>query len=300
MMHNDCRHAELEIRNRCPEFIVESIEPLGEGFRNKAFLVNGEWVFRFPKDQEGAADLAKEIQLLPLLAPRLRISIPGIQYVGEQTDGGSFVGYRKVPGQLIGEHDLPSLPRGVRDRLARRLAGFLDALRAFPADAAVRAGVPVRSTRDEAAALRETAGRQAFPKLEEGMRTYLDGRFRQFLEHPEYHVYIPSLIHGDLSPDHLLLDEETGELAGVIDFGDAAVSDPDCDYLYLLEDGGEPFVRQIMAHRDVVNPEERIRKVSYFVTFDQVCYLLEGLQSGDEARIAEGLEALEADRRANE
>lgn len=41
--------AQHNIRTNFPDFVVNGIEFLGEGMDSAAFLVNGEWVFRFPK-----------------------------------------------------------------------------------------------------------------------------------------------------------------------------------------------------------------------------------------------------------
>src|SRR5699024_7198651 len=91
------------------------------------------------------------------------------------------------------------------------------------------------------------------------------------------------------------LNSRQTPLTGIIDFGDAAISDPDYDYVYLLEDCGELFTRQVMAYRGEVDLDTHIRKVSLFVTFDQVSYLLEGLRARDQDLMSEGLDVVEED-----
>lgn len=46
------------------------------------------------------------------------------------------------------------------------------------------------------------------------------------------------LCHNDFSCNHLLLDDNN-RLCGVIDFGDAGITDEYCDFIYLLEDSEE-------------------------------------------------------------
>ncbi|TJY41544.1 aminoglycoside phosphotransferase family protein [Cohnella pontilimi] len=298
MKPNDLHYATM-IKEQFPDLSIESIDSLGEGFRNYAVLVNGEWVFRFPKSQQGARELNKEIQLLPKLAGCLEVSIPEFVYIGRQSNGSSFVGYRKVQGEILGEDGMACIPDESTGRIARQLADFMYALNAFPVETAIQAGVQVRNLKNEFHLLKEAAEKQAFPLLEESLRTYLTLRFQSYLDHPAYTRYMPTLIHGDLSPDHYLTDSNQTELTGIIDFGDAAISDPDYDYVYLLEDCGEPFTRQVMTYRGVDDVKARIKKVSFFVTFDQVRYLLEGLESGDQDLISEGLEILEEDMTMN-
>lgn len=49
-----------DIRKNFPDFTFLKIRKLGEGHMSVATLVDEEWVFRFPKEKEGAEDLEKE------------------------------------------------------------------------------------------------------------------------------------------------------------------------------------------------------------------------------------------------
>ena len=46
-----------------------------------------------------------------------------------------------------------------------------------------------------------------------------------------------TVIHGDLTEDHILLDPRRGSIAGVIDFADAAIGDPAQDFAFLWSYG---------------------------------------------------------------
>lgn len=294
-------HYTTMIMTQFPDISIQSVESLGEGFRNYAILVNGDWVFRFPKSQQGADELNKEIQLLPLLVGCVKVNIPQYVYIGKQSDGNPFVGYRKVQGQILGEDGMAVFPDDAKDRLALQLAEFMNELSAFPVETAISAGVPVTNLKNKILLLSEAVEDQVFPLLDESLRDYLTLRFQSYMTHPVYTRYTPRLTHGDLSPDHFLtnLNSRQTPLTGIIDFGDAAISDPDYDYVYLLEDCGELFTRQVMAYRGEVDLDTLIRKVSLFVTFDQVSYLLEGLRARDQDWISEGLELLEEDKANN-
>lgn len=117
------------IKDQFSDVSIQSVESLGEGFRNYAILVNGEWVFRFPKSQQGADELNKEIQLLPLLVGHVKVSIPQFEYIGRQCNGYPFVGYRKVQGEILGEDGVNTLRDHVKDRIALQLADFLNVLK---------------------------------------------------------------------------------------------------------------------------------------------------------------------------
>lgn len=298
MNHNELYYAKI-VKDQFLDVSIQSVEPLGEGIRNYAILINGEWVFRFPKNQQGADELNKEIQLLPLLRGCVAVRIPEFVYIGMQSDGTPFVGYRKIQGEILGEDGMAFFPDDVTDRLALQLADFMNALSEFPVETAIQSGVPSRNLKNEILMLMEAAEKLAFPLLNESLQDYISLRFQTYLGHPEYTRYRPALIHGDLSPDHFLMDSGQTALSGIIDFGDAAISDPDYDYVYLLEDCGERFTRRVMAYRGVDDVDAHIKKVSLFVTFDQISYLLEGIEAGDQDWISKGLEILEEDRANN-
>src|SRR5262249_59987224 len=80
-----------------PELAPATIEPLGFGWDNTAYLVNARYVFRFPRRQLGADCMESEIRVLPLLAPLLPLSIPNPIFVGQATDqfAWSFAGYER-------------------------------------------------------------------------------------------------------------------------------------------------------------------------------------------------------------
>lgn len=59
---------------------VKQIIKLGEGWMSRAYLVNDEIVFRFPKNKEGAVDTEKEIKVLSLLKDDITLAIPVFLY----------------------------------------------------------------------------------------------------------------------------------------------------------------------------------------------------------------------------
>ena len=89
------------IRARFPDIAAERVEPLGSGWDNTAFLVDGTLVFRFPHKPSAAALLETEARVLPAIAPRLPLAVPNPRWVGEPDDAfpWPFVGYPMLPGR---------------------------------------------------------------------------------------------------------------------------------------------------------------------------------------------------------
>ena len=72
---------------------------LGEGCDSFAFEVNDDWVFRFPKRDDVARQLAIESRVLPVLAARSPLRLPVFSFHGRPSDAFPFpfAGYRKIP-----------------------------------------------------------------------------------------------------------------------------------------------------------------------------------------------------------
>src|SRR5512139_4167984 len=65
------------------DLAVEHVEALGEGWDFATFLVNDEWVFRFPKRRQAGRQLAREHKFLDAVAQPLAdqpIAIPRYRY----------------------------------------------------------------------------------------------------------------------------------------------------------------------------------------------------------------------------
>lgn len=260
-----------------------------------AILINEQWVFRFPKNEEGAEDLEKEIKIMPMLTERLTLAIPKFDYVGKQYNGLPFVGYRRLPGEILGEDSVPSLPAAERSTIAGQIATFIDELSSFPVALARELGVPDVDLRGEFVELFKQIKLNVFPQLDLAMQKYIVSRFENHFNHPSHFHYSPTLIHADLSPDHYLIDPIDRKLTGIIDFGDLQITDPDYEYTYILEDCGEDFARQVMESREKADIASKLKKVSFFVLAGHLAYIAEGVTRGNRDWVKEGIEAVRSE-----
>lgn len=207
------------IESQFPALAPATVEPLGEGWDNTAFLVNADLVFRFPRREIAVPLLLMEGRLLPHLAARLPLPIPDPQWQGVPSSayGWPFAGYRSIPGR--------SGCRGadgpVRTAVATPLASFLKALHAVDADAAARWGAgPDPVNRINAVRYRASAHTRLDHLFTRGVihdlprfLAVLDEACAASLDEPH------TLVHGDLYSCHLVINDRGG-LGGVIDWGD--------------------------------------------------------------------------------
>lgn len=182
-----------------------------DGWDYKVLILEDEWVLRIPRHRLAVEELAKEIELLPALAPALPVEIPCLEHVSREP---LYVVYRLIRGEPLADED----PAGVR--------AFLEALHSFDAGDLPLVQVDwLEVYRAQADEFR----RLVLPLLDADERP----RGEALLAEVETLTgYRPALTHSDLGPEHLLV--RGGRLAGVIDWGDARMGDPAIDYTWFL------------------------------------------------------------------
>jgi aminoglycoside phosphotransferase (APT) family kinase protein len=204
---------------------------LSEGWDNTVWLVDGRWVFRFPRRDAVIAGIERETALLPLLAPLVPLPVPTPVFFGRPADGypWPFFGAAQIPGMEIADSACSDADRS---QLARPLAAFLRALHdrdtvaavdpagELPSDPMGRADMALRVPLTERR-LSELDRLESW-RAPESVHEMLDAA--RGLGAPQ----TSSLVHGDLHIRHLLVDDNCGA-AGVIDWIDICRGDPAID-----------------------------------------------------------------------
>ncbi|UBI39965.1 MULTISPECIES: aminoglycoside phosphotransferase family protein [Streptomyces] len=193
------------------------------GTVNAVYRLGDELLVRLPLTEGGVADILREREWLPLLAPRLPVAVPEVLGAGEPAEGYPWPWsvYRWLPGRVPEEGALDDAVR-----LAADLAGFVAAMREVTLP-----GTPPRAHRGGPLAALDAATRAAVDALrrfpEEGVdRDAALAVWEDALGAPT-RAGPPVWLHADLMPGNLLVSG--GRLAAVIDFGCAGTGDPACD-----------------------------------------------------------------------
>jgi aminoglycoside phosphotransferase (APT) family kinase protein len=216
-----------------PQLGAYSVRLVGEGFDNSVWVVDEEWAFRFPRRAIAVPLVAREVSVLPRIAPLLPAPVPVPTFVGTESElfPRPFFGHRLLSGVEPADASLTDAQRaslgvGV-GRFLRALHAFAtleaaDGERTLPVDPNRRAEMPyrVQMTRDRLGAI-------------EDLQPATRRRVEQILTEAE--KLAPSttnvLLHGDLHVRHVLVEQ--GTLSGVIDWGDVCVGDPSIDLLFV-------------------------------------------------------------------
>ena len=187
-------------------------------------IVDETCAFRFPRP--GKHGLKLEIAVLRRLIQRTRIPVPNYDVVDPK---GGFASYPLIAGVPLTPARFFTLAPDTADEAISDAVSLLSSLHALepqlfePAASWPRMWPSIQF----AERLQETC----VPLLVDRVPT-LAAPLHDFLQrYRNDRAPREVILHGDLVGDHLLVDEQTGRLVGIIDFSDVALGDPAHDFL---------------------------------------------------------------------
>ncbi|MDQ1147728.1 aminoglycoside phosphotransferase (APT) family kinase protein [Bacillus sp. SORGH_AS 510] len=249
-----------------------SLKVLGEGFDNTVFLVNQQYVFRFPRKELAASLIQTENRLLPVIEPLLPIPIPNPKYRGtpEGDYPWPFGGYEILPGKTPAK-----LTKEQRMLSVKPLAQFLRTLHDFPLIEAKKLQVPYDQIERMNIIKRKPLLEGNIEKARN--KDLIDQHTVELLESFLSTIKSPleddtkTLVHGDLHIRNMLVNN-TGQISAMIDWGDTHIGHPAVDlsivYSFLPAEGRELFFR---LYGDV---QLEVKKVARFKAIYSLLVLL--------------------------
>lgn len=268
-------------RSPRPDLASGRLRLLGAGLDSVALQVDsdvGSHVLRLPQGSHGAEGIAREAGLLPALAADLPVPVPQFLFTAPNPLGpGEFCVYPLVPGLSLDEQEW--VRRGLlRPDTARTIAELIERIHAFPVERARSFGIEVTDLRAEFDEVLNDVRAEVLPLLPPDDAAALLRMWRRYLDRDANFDFEPTLIHADLSLDHLLVDGE--RISGLIDFGDIEISDPDYDLCYLYPEAGRDFVRAIQRGRARDLDPHLEEKLRFWACSDPTLDVLDAIENG--------------------
>lgn len=221
---------------------VSSVKKLGEGLDFQTFLVNDNWVFRFPKRYSDKYDPISEQLLLRRL--ELSVAVPKIDFVWHHPFGYPEVisGHRFLRGTALERFRSDEVDQLL---LAHQLATVLTELHNVDGNGVNSNSDQLSTLRgwsEDLDQLRSRLENKMFSKsVQTAIISYVD-KYRFDLKDSE-----EVLIHGDLGADHILLNEQR-DLSGIIDWSNHTIGTRFRDFAGLWRWGGDAFCAQVLSH----------------------------------------------------
>lgn len=276
-----------------PGLEIVGSEPWSDDAEHDAALLHtadgGRLLIRVPITALAERQRAAESRALAAFTPAVRQRLPFAvaEVLGETVIGPS----RAVVSTLLEGSPLQLGDLRAGSTLALSVGHSLAALHSLPVSVVVEAGLPALtpgdSLREGVAVLdrAEATGLVPASLLERWDRVLTTGELWQFQ---------PSVIHGGLGPDVLLVQEEV--VTAIVDWGDLRIADPALDLQWLLAGTAASvtetaFDAYWVARQVPVDREFRVR-ARFYAELELARWLLHGKDSDDDAIVADALQML--------
>jgi aminoglycoside phosphotransferase (APT) family kinase protein len=222
------------------DYQVRSVAEMGEGSDNAAYEVNGELVVRYSKEADPAIrdeSTRREAELLAAVAELSTLPVP--EPVFADTEVG-VLAYFKLPGVSLMDH-----PVVEPARLAPALGAFLGRLHRTPPEKVKslvgRDIYPLAAWRRDA----ERDYRRIAGEVPSAARPPIENFLGRT---PPVEPRVEAFCHNDLGAEHVLVDVRANAVTGVIDWTDAAITDPTRDFAMIYRDLGPQTFDLTLAH----------------------------------------------------
>ena len=197
------------IREQVPSLGAREARLLGSGWGTDVYLINERYAARFPRNAEAATYLDQDQATLEFVASKLSVSF-AVPRVLHRGARGSHFPYDFLVCALVPGIGADDARAPYSPQLASDLGSALTRIHSVPVNAARHVG----------------------------------------LRAPDWDKYdgAPVFLHLDFRGNNLLVNPESGRLAGVIDWGNAAVGDPALDFMWLVIWRGWSFVEEVLKN----------------------------------------------------
>lgn len=263
---------------RLTDFKPQTLHLLGSGTDNVAFLVNDSWVFRFAKTEMARLGLEKEIKLLPILKKALTLEVPNFNYVGTDNDELMFVGYRTLKGKPLDKRIFAKLDTSCQEEILKKLSKFMRQVHDFPIDKLLNTGVKIEKFKGAFNEYQYDFPEQLKHILTKEEVFRLGTLFEEYIQSSKSNLEELVLLHADLKPEHIMFDDKSLQLKGVIDWGDVCIGSPTYDFVSLSQFYSKDFVRRLLNYF----PEYQLSKIFRDIWFLSIVRALQDMLIDDE------------------
>lgn len=266
---------------------------------DSALLLDSEgkrWRVRSPRHAEASARLETEFLVLRAFAPAIRAELPFLMptIAGSVRLGSlsTFV-YSHLGGSTRSVEELTAGTEALAREIGTALAAIHDLPHTLVSNADLPSYTPNEFRQRRLNELDQAATTGKIPAS-------LLRRWEHALEDVSLWRFNPSVVHGDLHEDNLLV--EGSRVTAVTGWTDLRIGDPADDFAWLVASNEQDFVEAVLAsytasRRDAPD-QHLLRRAALSAEFALAQYLVKGIAAGDSGMVAEAegmLETLAAD-----
>jgi aminoglycoside phosphotransferase (APT) family kinase protein len=264
------------VRALLPGHPIDNLERLGDGLNHVAYELNGKVILRFSKEpdpERRAERIRREHDLLAVVTEVSPLPVP--EPVSLSLELGCMA-YLKLPGvSLLNASQTERAD--LAESIATELGAFHTAIHAIPVE--LMRGLV--SADDEPLELWRREAAKNYATVAYRIPDAHHGRIEAFLHALTPQRSLASVFsHNDLGIEHVLIDQNTWTITGIIDWSDAAIVDAAYDFGLLYRDLGPIALEAALRnYRTEIND---VAKLAERATFYAKCSVFEDLVYGVE------------------
>jgi len=274
--YSELKYLEL-IKSRYPQLDLSKIEfNKTDGSYSDIAVVNNEVVFKFAKYDWSAVYLHNEAEVLGFIRNFIAFPLPDVEIVDQNVTKREY-----IKGSPLYSNVLLKSDKSTQDTVAREIAVFLEQLHSIPVKKAKNTRIGdsrMNLGREEWLAEIETLERTIFPYCTGYVKEYFRQITQPAVDNEEFFNFQPVLIHGELVPCHILVNNAALGISSIIGFSNAGFGDPAYDIAMILDHLGEGFVRRIGRYYPITAEcMDRARFYAYissFMWYRDVCDMI--------------------------
>lgn len=269
------------VKKHHPNLKEDQIRVFEDGW-DRVVILADRIVYSFPR-YKGAEEvlpaIAKFTQEFSKISP---IKIPVMNL---HQNSLVYVSYQFIEGVQLKKEVYSQIPKPKQLKIARKIGQFLKAIHTFSVDKALSMGVlntgSVMFTDKEVKEIKD----RVYPVIEQAERDWIDEFFNYYFSLYNDFSPKPTVIHSDMQPEHIIVNAQTGELSGIIDFNDLEVADPAYDFRLLDWYYGEIFLEEAYKEYNLQKDKTWNERRRWYAELRMVSHLNHSLQLKDEERI---------------
>ena len=257
------------------------------------FQVENRFIARFPdkslRNEKGSQLIKNEIDILYLLRTFLSFKIPEPIHYSLNKEN-PFMVYEKIPGVSLSKC-FNELKNTQKQKIAHQIAEFLSELHSLRLDESLELKpLSTKDYRDYWMKINIELKREIFPKLNSKQKNWIGNVFSDFLEDNQNFKFTPCVIHGDFDTSNILVDPNSYNITGIIDFEESSIFDPATDFLFY--DEGKVFLKHILANYKGIKEESFLNRMKFLYCRTCVPYFQFGLKNNRMDIYFEGMRKL--------
>lgn len=285
----ECRKV---IIDKYPQFSGSQFIENSKGWSNYVVVVDDQYIFRFPRNEESRKMLSIEKSILPYFKSVASVNIPDFKFISDDQSEIIFVGYELITGCELSVDILESLGEVAYEHVVEALGQFLQSLHSLDTKISVISTLSIDNHHDKWKYFKEDLLEKSKDCLSKNEKEWIKKLFDDFNRKYSTLKNGLSIIHGDFTEDHILINSDNNQL-GFIDFGDIALGDSAFDFAGIYISYGKKFMLDVLSKYKLEIDDDFLSRIEDFY-IKQVYFhdLLYGIETDNQEMVEKSIECI--------